>query len=511
MKTLNTHKKLIVIVLFFTALYIYSRFLLRATGDSHPHTVNILLLCGLCSYLFSSKKTFLISIPFFFILTLYSPIGFTYGFPSYQYISSLFASNFNESLEFLRTIPAKAYIYMALLMMIPFVIHRMALKYNIKPYGNKLFVLSFALLSFASSGAFSFFGETKESLKKVEKEKQKLSEYAQRNDWLDVKKTDKTRYDDYFLVIGESARRDYFHLYGYPVKNTPFLDSTNGVIVNGMESAGNYTIGSLQLMLTLGDSNTRTANYNLNLIGLANKAGFDTYWLSNQGQYGRWDTPISAIAKKSNTSYFTKFEGFNERNISDFELLRLLKPIVSNKVNHRRFFVIHTMGSHPYACDRVKGMQDPFTVKDEKNNYIACYVSSIKQTDTFLKKLRDLIADNNNGRSFSMIYFADHGMVHREVDGVIQLNNSGVSKYHNDVPLVKISSDDRDRRVISAEKSGLMFLNGLADWMGISGKQLTPYDLFDGIPDYSDIKIRQASSRVDDPAIDISNDLVKPN
>lgn len=59
-----------------------------------------------------------------------------------------------------------------------------------------------------------------------------------------MQQTAQTRYDDYFLIVGESARRDYFHVYGYPVKNTSFLDSINGVIVNGMESAGTYTIGS---------------------------------------------------------------------------------------------------------------------------------------------------------------------------------------------------------------------------------------------------------------------------
>lgn len=84
-----------------------------------------------------------------------------------------------------------------------------------------------------------------------------------------MQQTAQTRYDDYFLIVGESARRDYFHVYGYPVKNTPFLDSTNGVIVNGMESAGTYTIGSWQLMLTQGDKNKWAANYSLNLIGLA--------------------------------------------------------------------------------------------------------------------------------------------------------------------------------------------------------------------------------------------------
>lgn len=506
---LRKYQKNIAVLLFFTALYIYSRFLLRATGDGHPHAINILLLCGLCAFLFTAKRTFLIAIPFFLLLTVYAPIGLTYGYPTYQYVSSLFASNITESLEFLRLIPFKAYMYTLILILAPFALNRLALKFKIKPCNNKLFILSFALLSFYSSGAFLFVNEAQESVQRVKDENAQLDSYVSRNDWADVQQTRQTQYDDYFLVIGESARRDYFHTYGYPVENTPFLDSTTGVIVNGMASAGTYTIGSLRLMLTQGDKSTAAPNYNLNLIGLIKKAGFNTYWLSNQGQFGEWDTPISAIAKKSDKTYFTKLRAFNERNISDFELLRILKPMVNATSKQRRFFVIHTMGSHPYACDRIEGMKDAYEVHEKKDAYIACYISSIKQTDQFLEKLHDMLMHNKQGRSFSMIYFSDHGMAHRDVDGVIQLNNNFVSKYHHDIPLVKISSDDTGRAVVNSQKSGMMFVNGLASWMGIRAQQIQPYNLFDGVADSEDYGLSKKPYKVDDPAIDISRALIR--
>lgn len=505
----SRYKNNLVVLFFFTALYLYSRFLLRATGDWRPEVVNVLLLTGLCSFLFTAKRTFLITIPFLFILTLYAPIGLTYGYPTYQYVASLFATTVGESLEFLRLIPLKAYLYTVVLLVAPFILNRIALRFNIKPCNNKLFILSFAVLSFCSSGAFLFLSETKASVAKVEKENSELEKYVNRNDWSAAKQTEKTQYDDYYLVIGESARRDYFHTYGYPVKNTPFLDSTKGVIVNGLESAGTYTIGSLRLMLTLADTNNWAPNYNRNLIGLASKAGFSTYWISNQGQFGQWDTPISAIAKKSDKSYFTKFQGYNERNIPDTAMLRILKPIIKQETAKRRLFVIHTMGSHPHACDRIEGMKDPITVTNKVDSYIACYVSSIKQTDMFLENLHRVITQNSHGRSFSMIYFSDHGMAHRDVDGVIQLNNNYVSKYHHDIPLVKISSDDRERKVISSQKSGLLFVNGLASWMGIRAEKIQPYDLFDGVSDTNDFGLSQQPYKVDDPAIDISSVLTQ--
>ncbi|MCV5744634.1 hypothetical protein OFN42_30970, partial [Escherichia coli] len=95
--------------------------------------------------------------------------------------------------------------------------------------------------------AIMFIKKTEDAVTKVRLEMNELSKYAKRNDWQGIHQTEKTKYDYYVLVIGESARRDYFHAYGYPVKNTEFIDSTKGIIVTGLDSAGVYTIGSLRL------------------------------------------------------------------------------------------------------------------------------------------------------------------------------------------------------------------------------------------------------------------------
>lgn len=71
----------------------------------------------------------------------------------------------------------------------------------------------------------------------------------------------------------------------------------NSTIIDGLNSAGNNTIGSLRLMLTQSDKEKLEPNYGLNLVGLAKSAGFKTYWISNQGYIGKHDTPITFIAK----------------------------------------------------------------------------------------------------------------------------------------------------------------------------------------------------------------------
>ncbi|WP_370554660.1 hypothetical protein [Edwardsiella tarda] len=125
-----------------------------------------------------------------------------------------------------------------------------------------------------------------------------------------------------------------------------------------------------------------------------------------------------------------------------------------------------------------------------------------------MKSVYQIMLTNDYGKSFSIIYFSDHGMAHREINGEIQLNNNYVSKYHYDIPLVKISSDDNKKSRLNSKKSGLMFLNGLADWMGVEGKSIEPYNLFDGLSSKKDYKSNDKKYKVDDPAIDITNDLI---
>ncbi|MEG6112889.1 phosphoethanolamine transferase [Enterobacter hormaechei] len=505
---LKKNTKGVIFLSIFILTIILSRLVLRSTGDAHPSPFNILALSIIISFLLGSMRYYyLISLPLSILFFIYAPVGFSFGPPSYQYVASLFATDGGEAFEFLSLISAKYYFYAFLIPALFFLISFLSCKLKIKPVRNRFYVITSLIFLFLLSNSVSFFGKTKDSILSVKKEMDELSKYANRNDWTGISQTNRTKYDDYILVIGESARRDYFNAYGYPVKNTPFIQSVNGVVVNGLESAGNYTIGSLRLMLTQGDKSKRQPNYNLNVVGMASKAGFETYWISNQGQFGRWDSPISSIAKSSDHTYFTKSGEYNKKNISDFVLIDKLKSVVSENTGKKRFIVLHTMGSHPSACDRVYGMTDTYHVNNHKYSYIACYVSSIKMTDDFLKDVYSTLRNNDHNRRFSIVYFSDHGLSHKDVSGVIQMNNSYIGKYHYNVPLVRISSDDTTHREFKSQKSGVMFLNGIADWMGIYGDSIEQYNLFDGVNQNNNygLKIHNES---DDPAIDISSDLI---
>ena len=82
------------------------------------------------------------------------------------------------------------------------------------------------------------------------------------------------------------------------------------------------------------------------------------------------------------------------------------------------------------------------------------------------------------------------------------------SQLHHNIPLFKISSDDTARKEYKAFKSGLNFLEGIANWIGIKNPKLTlEEDLFSEQADKDDYglkKLIEEKYRKDaDPAIDI--------
>ena len=322
-------------------------------------------------------------------------------------------------------------------------------------------------------------------------------------------KRQSNQYKNFCLILGESARRDYFHVYGYPVENTPFLDRVNGTVVSGLTSGDIYTVGSLRLMLTRGDPIARTPDYGRTVVGLAKAGGFATYWFSNQGLSGKHDSPVAAIALQSERNVFTKTGDYTVGNTSDFRLLKLLEQALHDGEKRPRFIVLHTMGSHPHVCERVAAWS-PKTLTDRKHQDVACYSDSIAQTDELIRQVYvDLKQhEKKTGEKFSIIYLSDHGLSHYEHDGRIGIGPGlgGVSRHQCDIPLVRINSDDTEHRVVKSHKAGVLVTNGLGRWLGLAGEELPSYDLFDGISDSSDYGFAAwmaAKSPKDDPAVDV--------
>ena len=280
-------------------------------------------------------------------------------------------------------------------------------------------------------------------------------------------------YQNYVLVIGESVRKDYMHLYGFPQENTPFLDKVHGTIIDGYTATAPNTTASL-LRSFVQMKGEKDFVYINNIITLAKAAGFETFWFSNQGISGNWDTPIAKLAFLCDHKEFTKKGDYASMNYHDSILLPLLQRALQQKSLSPRLFILHTMGSHVNFEAR---LEHPIHF-DYYNRKLSAYIQTIEQTDTLLKGIYEAL--QREGAPFSMLYFSDHGLMTQDRASIfasLTHGDTSPNKACYRVPFVLLSSDDAVHKVLKVNKSAFYFLDGFAQWLGIQEASLRPnYD-----------------------------------
>lgn len=481
-------KEFVWFVFYFILLWWASKFSLQAFGEK-PHTVQTLAVCIFASIFCSHKKTFrYLILPLSVIVGLYAPIGLLYGKPSYQFVVSLFATSLSEASEFLSQFPVECIVKGVAIPTFSVLAYLVATRSDLRPWRNKTYVFLAVAILVLCGRPTPFFDTLKTAFMQVESENDELQKIMKKSSWRGVESKLMPR--DYVLVIGESVRRDYLNIYSYSIKNTPYLSNSNKItIVDGLFSAAPYTAGSLRLMLTypvLKDKEWEP-RYDFNLVGLAKAAGFRTAWFSNQG-YAGIDTPVTAIAKSADKTLFVTGGEFTASTASDFVLLPMLQSELEQEFSGSRLIVLHTIGSHSLACERIKDMPYVYVSSDDVYEELACYVSSLRKMDKFIEKTASILDENQirTGRPYSILWFSDHGQTQVLEDGKYRMRHGEKSNSNFDVPLIKIDSDAMSKKYIKSKKSGLCFACGLAGWMGIETDSFKRCDLFDGKddPDY---------------------------
>ncbi|MBQ3435355.1 MAG: phosphoethanolamine transferase, partial [Selenomonadaceae bacterium] len=245
------------------------------------------------------------------------------------------------------------------------------------------------------------------------------------------------------FVIGESASRDYMHVYNpaFPFDDTPWLESKLNellttpalpadakinpdykstpdntprltpaagkfIIFKNVYASWTQTVPVLQRALTeQSQYNDKEFFESVSIVDVARKAGYKTYWFSNQGRYGEFDSAITLVAKTADVSEWTD-DTFDFSDLEDEVLLRFFENIDPNENN---FIVFHLMGSHIYYNSRYPSRFKKWVTADGTGMMLAApsYANSILYTDFVLSKIFDYAAQNLNLQA--MIYFSDHG------------------------------------------------------------------------------------------------------
>lgn len=420
------------------------------------------------------------------IAAMYFPFGQAYGSPNFNTLLALHSTNFEESTELMTIFPWYSYLVSLFILALGVI----AVRRKVTPkkrawchFDSLCLVVSVVCFFVApvqnlayggvfkikDSGypVFRFVKDVVVNNQEVIDEQTRMRAFSEMKDTWNVLAV-KPKYHTYVVVIGESARRDALGAFGGHWDNTPFASQVNGNIFMDYVAASGSTQKSLGM--TLNRVTDGKPQYQDNIITLANRAGFQTWWFSNQGQIGEYDTAIASIAKRADEVQFLKSGDFEaDKNTRDEALLKMTAQVFATQHTTPQLIVLHLMGSHPQACDRTQGKYKDFVQSKETS----CYLYSMTQTDDLLKQLYQQL--QNSGETFSMVYFSDHGLAIKERGTKVQyLAHDDEFQQNFQVPFMVLSSDDKTHRQIKARRSANDFLNFFSAWTGIKTKELTP-------------------------------------
>lgn len=209
------------------------------------------------------------------------------------------------------------------------------------------------------------------------------------------------------LVIGESARKANFGLYGYKRATTPLLSGRNDLMIYNAVSCATYTTAGTKSILEYKD----TSDLFEILPNYLNRMGAEVIWRTSN-----WGEPPVHIKEYKDRNELAK--DFPELPAHYDEILcaGLRERILASKKN-KVFIVLHTSTSHgPCYNSKYPKEFEKFTpictnvenAKDSIPEIINAYDNSIVYTDYLLNNLIDTLS-SLEGWNSAMLFVSDHG------------------------------------------------------------------------------------------------------
>ncbi|EGQ5295439.1 phosphoethanolamine transferase [Enterobacter cloacae] len=232
-----------------------------------------------------------------------------------------------------------------------------------------------------------------------------------------------TGIENYVVIVGESARRSNMQLYGFNQDTTPVESglAKDALIFSDAIAPASATVLSVPMILSKADPDHFTADKLAdNIISVAKKTGYHTEWISAQGNTGKSNNYIVAIASISHKARWidTRY---------DTELLPALDEAL--KAPGKKLIFLHINGSHEMACDRFPASAK---ILNTGNQYEDCYNNAILFTDFFIGE----VAKRLQASASSLLYLSDHGLEKNpQLNSIYMHGSRNPSKEAYQVPL----------------------------------------------------------------------------
>lgn len=221
---------------------------------------------------------------------------------------------------------------------------------------------------------------------------------------LEIKNTEKSVV---VLVIGESARKANFSLYGYSRSTNPLLKKQNNLFLLDAESFSTYTTASVKSIL---DHRNMNELHEI-LPNYLYRNGVDVIWKTTN-----WGEPPLHISKVQRKNQLTAGCKTPECFLDEI-LLTNLKSDIESSNKDKILIVLHTSTSHgPSYYEKYPENMEVFTpvcksvelANCTKQELINAYDNTILYTDYLLNEIIETLKSMPSHQS-TMIYVSDHG------------------------------------------------------------------------------------------------------
>jgi glucan phosphoethanolaminetransferase (alkaline phosphatase superfamily) len=194
------------------------------------------------------------------------------------------------------------------------------------------------------------------------------------------------------VVIGESASRRHWSLYGYGRDTNPEVRKLGSEVLlfNDVISS---SVGTQTVLRAMFSTNV----FSIPAFPLFSLAGYKTHWISAQFNQGANDVEVAALVQSCEDRQF--LDGAYDENLVPLVNRAVLTP-------GRQIVFVNLFGSHVRYEDRYPASFAVFHGENEKDHRLANYDNSILYTDHVLAGLIGVLRERHEASCF--VYVSDH-------------------------------------------------------------------------------------------------------
>lgn len=276
------------------------------------------------------------------------------------------------------------------------------------------------------------------------------------------------------LVIGESARRANFQLYGYSRPTNPRLSELHDLHVYDAQSCATYTTAGVRAIL---EHKATSTLYEI-LPNYLFRTGADVIWRS-----ANWGEPPVHIDEFVKRDSLARQYGVEE--VYDEVLTLGLKERILKSQKRKVLIVLHTTTSHgpdyprqyPKAFERFRPVSD--NVEDAQKDLDKlrnAYDNTIVYTDHYLRNIVDSLRTLHDWNT-AMLYVSDHGESLGE--GGLFMHGVPLSmapREQYEIPLFLWTGNETHRRIKKVQNTvdQHVVFHTVLDWLSVESSVFRP-------------------------------------